>query len=224
MFFTLGVRCITVIFLALYVTASNCDQYINVVSRDLAQYAIRIKNATTHCKTDPDQCSVELSSIVEYVGAAKDSVSNAVAGCLAALRINQDCLDDGKYVGQDFAIIGAKAFKIVQDCVLSKSDSCADDANFIVMAIDDAIASVDKSIKDCDFPAGSECANDFALLAVKLAESKEMFIQAEDDCKVYGDACIDDMLEAVSEFLDASSWALTSIYDCTNSMPRRHDH
>jgi len=224
MFVTFGLRCITAIFLGLNVTSNNCDHYINVVSRDLAQYAIRIRNATTHRKTNPNQCSAELSSVVEYIGAAKDSVSDAVAACLAALRHSQECQDDGKYVGQDFAVIGIKALEVIQDCVLNKSESCADDANFIVMAIDDAIANIDKLSRDCDFPAGSKCANDFALLAEKLTESKELFIKAEGDCAVHGDKCIDDMLIAVSEFLDASSWGLTSIYDCTNSMPWRHDH
>merc|ERR1719193_986467 len=170
------------------------------------------------------QCSAKLSSVVEYMGAAKDLMSLSVEGCFVWLGHSQECQDDGKYVGQDFTIIGVKTMEGIQDCVLSKNTSCADDANSILRAIDDAIANIEKLVTDCDFPAGSKCANDFALLAEKLAEAKNMFIKAEADCKIYGEECIDDMLVGVSEFLDASSWGLISIYDCTNSMPRRHEH
>jgi len=223
MFGTFGIRSITAIFLGLYVIANKCHNDINGASKDLAQCAVRIRNAITICKADSERCTAERSSVVEYMVVAKDSMSHAV-GCLAALTQSQECQDDGRYVGQDFAVIGVKAFEIIQDCVLTRNGDCKDDANYIVMAIDDAIANIDKSLTDCDFPAGSNCVNDFVLLSKKLAEAEKVFIKAETDCIVVGDACVDDMLVAVAEFLDASSWAVTSIYDCTNLMPRRHDH
>jgi len=222
-----GIRSITAIFLGVVCNCQSvlrCDVDINAASQHLAQWSIQIRNVTTHCKTESKKCSAELSSVVAYMRAAKDSMSHAVAGCLAWLGHSQACQDDGKYVGQDFAIIGFKTMEGIQDCVLSNKTSCADDVNFILEALDNAIANIDKLVTDCDFPVGSKCANDFALLAEKLSEAKNMFIKAEADCKIIGDACIDDMLVGVSEFLDASSWGLMSIYDCTNSMPRRHEH
>jgi len=216
-----------VIFLGLYVIANKCDDDINAASQALAECAVGMKNATTNCKRGSDKCIFELSSIVEYMRAAQVQMSDAVTGCFALPRISEDCRNDGRFVGQDFAIIAKKAWAGIEDCVYSKNENCAVDVKYIMMAMDDAIASTQKVETDCEFAAGSECAEDISLLLYQLEAANMYFSSAEAQCTTIGEVCIEDLLIGVSTFLGAASDGVLSIYVCTDwniSMPLRHDH
>jgi len=212
---------ITAIFLGIYVTANKCDDDINAASQEFAQGAIRIRNATTYYKIDSDWGIAELSSVVEYMEAAKLPMSRAIAGCLT---VSEDCEDDVKFTGQDLVIIGFKAMEGIEDCVLSPSNRCSGDVSVILSAMNDAIADLGFLATDCDFAPGSDCEQDIALFAEQLNGAKEMLIKAETDCKANKDACVEDMLLGVSEFFDACSDGMMAIYYCTNFSSRRHDH
>jgi len=227
MFGASGLRSITVIFLGLYAIANKCDDDINAVSQALAECAVGIKNTTTHCKRSSDQCTLVLSSVGEYIRAALVQMSDAVSGCFATPRISEDCWIDGKFIGQDFAIIASKAWKGVQDCVYSKNENCAVDAKYVMMAIDDAIASTQKLGTDCTYAPESECARDIKILLDQLDKAKLFFTHAEADCTTIGEECIKQLLVGFSTFLSAASEGVLSIYDCTwsnISMPLRYDH
>jgi len=216
-----------VIFLGLYAIANKCDDDINAASQALVECAVGIKNATTHCKRSSDQCTFVLSSVVEYMRAALVQMNDAVSGCFAAPRISEDCQNDGKFVGQDFAIILDKAWKGIQDCVYSKNENCAVDVKYIMMAMDDAIASTEKLRTDCAFAAGSQCAGDVSMLLYQLNEAILFFADAEADCTPIGEECIKDLLIGISTFLGAASDGVLTIYVCTfpnTTMPLRYDH
>jgi len=216
-----------VIFLGLYAIAIKCDDDINAVSQALAECAVGIKNATTHCKRGSDQCTFVLSSVVKYMRAAVVQTSDAVSSCFATPRISEDCQNDGKFIGQDFAIIAFKAWNGVQDCVYSKNENCAVDVKYIMMAMDDTIASTQNLETDCGYADGSECAGDISLLLNQLNLAKLFFTYAEADCVTIGEECIKQLLLGVSTLLSAFSEGVLSIYDCTFSnisMPLRYVH
>jgi len=227
MFGTFGLRCITVIFLGLYAIANKCDDNINAANQALAECGVGIKNATTHCKRASDQCTFVLSSVVEHMRAAIVQMSDAVSGCFAAPRISEVCKNDGKFIGQDFAIVLTKAWEGVQDCVYSKNENCAVDVKYIMMAMDDAIASTQKLEIDCEFAPGSECGEDIGILLYQLNAANMFFASAEADCTTIGKECIEQLLIGISTFLAAASDGVLTIYVCTLSnvsMPLIYDH
>jgi len=224
MFCTFSTWIITAIFLWLYVTASKCDDDINAASQDVAQCANGIQTAITHCKTHSDQCVAEISSVVEHIEAAKVTMSHSFAGCFAMPRINEDCQDDGRFVGQDFVIIGFKTLEGIEDCALTPSPRCGGDFDLILKAIGDAIVHVDKLTTDCDFVPGSDCDNDLVILSAQLSKAKVMFIAAQTDYRAHNDTYIDDLLLGAADVFDATSNGILAVYYCTNLISRRHEH
>jgi len=221
MFCTFSTWSITAIFLWLWVTASKCDDDINAASQDLAQCASGISTAITHCKTHSDQCVAELSSVVEHIAAAKVTMSHLFAGCFAMPRINEDCQDDGRFVGQDFVIVGIKTLEGIEDCVLTGSARCEGDIDFILKATGDAIVHVDKLRTDCDFVPGSSCDNDTIVLSTQLGHANGYFIAAQEDYIHNRDQCIDDVLFGAAVMFDAISNGIVALFYCTEL---RHEY
>jgi len=206
------------------VAGNLCEDEFYNTGKNLALCAVQLDDALTVCDTNPAACNADIAGVVEFMGAAIQSINDAATDCEGR---GTTCDNDIAKIVSDIAEATTNITSAVDDCV-NGGVKCKTDISNAREDVTSAINMFIITAKDCSVgqllaPSITElvtsnitdsCKDEVATIGKDLADSAIDIVKVISDCPKNEDKCAEDLSDIEKQIGEAAAMINRAVLDC----------